>query len=368
LSKIEAKNVWKIYNGDVIAVEDLNFCCEDGEFMAILGPSGCGKSSTLRMIAGLEEITRGELLFDEKVVNDLSPNERNIALAFESYALYPPLTVYGNIAFPLQARGMKKGVVDKKVKQVAEWMDLTDLLDRKPANLSGGQQQRVSLARALVRDPNLFLLDEPISHMDQRVRSVLRARIKRIHEDLGATTIYVTHDQEEAIALADKVLVMNLGVVNQVGTIDELFNHPVNKFVAGFLGEPAMNFINGKIEKPQEVSISTKEGRSVLPLRKKVAESHVGSNVTVGIRPEKITVSQEKREQEGTSVPAKIEIIEPLGEKKILTVKLDGEELKAVVPWEVAKLDIKPEQNVWLNFKQEDINVFDYETENSLLD
>lgn len=363
MSRVDAKHMWKIYEGGVEAVKDANFYCEDGGFVAILGPSGCGKSSTLRMIAGLEEITRGELLFDGKLVNHLGPRERNIALAFETYALYAPLTIYENIAFPLKAGGLKKSEVDKKVKQIADMLNLTDVLRRKPAHLSGGQQQRVSLARALVRDPNVFLLDEPLSHMDQRVRVVLRARIRRIHDELGSTTIYVTHDQEEAISLADRIIVMNLGIIQQIGTVDELWNHPANKFVAGFLGEPAMNFLEGKIEKPQQVSIAGGEGEATFQLSGEVEEKYVGGEVTVGIRPQKVIVSPNKKGDK--LVPSLIEVIEPLGESKILTAKLDDVELKIVTSRE---MEARVGQIIWLEFKPEDIHIFDKETENALIE
>lgn len=362
MSRVDAKGIWKIYEGGVEAVKDATFHCENREFLAILGPSGCGKSSTLRMIAGLEEITRGELLFDGKLVNHLSPRERNIALAFETYALYAPLTIYENIAFPLKARALRKSQVDKKVKQIAEMLDLTDVLKRKPAHLSGGQQQRVSLARALIRDPKVFLLDEPLSHMDQRVRVVLRARIRRIHDELKGTTIYVTHNQEEAISLADKIIVMNLGLIQQMGIVDALWNHPVNKFVAGFLGEPAMSFLEGKIEKPQEVSIAGGEGRATFQLSGEVEERYVGCEVTVGIRPQKILVSPHKKEDK--LVPSLIEVIEPMGESKILTVRLDDAELKIVTSYEV---EAQVRQIIWLEFKPEDIYLFDKETDNALI-
>ena len=233
MSTVEARHVWKIYDGDVVAVKDANFLCENEEFVAVLGPSGCGKSSTLRMLAGLEDITKGEMLFDGKVVNALSPRDRNIALAFESYALYPPLTVYENIGFPLLAKGMDKKEIDRKVRGIAEDLELTEVLKRKPGKLSGGQQQRVSLARALVRDPSVLLLDEPLSHMDQRVRTVIRARIRRIHDELHTTTIYVTHDQEEAVALADKIIVMSMGLVQQIGTADDLVPYPCKPVCGG---------------------------------------------------------------------------------------------------------------------------------------
>ena len=362
MSRVDAKGIWKIYEGGIEAVKDVTFHCENGEFVAILGPSGCGKSSTLRMIAGLEEITKGELLFDGKLVNHLSPRERNIALAFETYALYAPLTIYQNIAFPLKARALKKSEVDRKVKQIAEMLDLTDVLRRKPAHLSGGQQQRVSLARALVRDPNVSLLDEPLSHMDQRVRVVLRARIRRIHDELEDTTIYVTHDQEEAISLADRIIVMNVGIIQQIGTGDDLWNHPVNKFVAGFLGEPAMNFLEGKIDKPKEVSVAGGKGRTTFQLSGEIDKRYVGSPVTLGIRPQKILISSQKREDK--LIPSLVEVIEPLGESKILTVKLDDTELKIATSIEV---EAEVGKTIWLEFRPEDIHVFDKETENALI-
>jgi len=362
MSRVDAKHIWKIYEGGVEAVKDISFHCENGGFIAILGPSGCGKSSTLRMIAGLEEITRGELLFDGKLVNHLSPRERNIALAFETYALYAPLTIYENIAFPLKASGMKRLQVDRKVKQIAEMLDLTDVLRRKPSRLSGGQQQRVSLARALVRDPNLFLLDEPLSHMDQRVRVILRARIRRIHDELGGTTIYVTHDQEEAISLADRIIVMNFGIIQQTGTVDDLWNHPANKFVAGFLGEPAMNFVEGRIDKPKEVSVASGKGRIILQFEGEVEEKYVGSQVTLGVRPERILVFPQKGEDK--LIPSLVEVIEPMGESKTLTVKLDDTELKIVTSTEV---EAEVAKTIWLKFRPEDIHLFDKETEDSLI-
>jgi multiple sugar transport system ATP-binding protein len=361
MSRVDAKHMWKIYEGGIEAVKDASFHCEDGEFLAILGPSGCGKSSTLRIMAGLEEITRGELLFDGKLVNHLSPRERNIALAFETYALYAPLTIYENIAFPLQAGGLRKSEVDKKVKQIADMLDLTDVLRRKPAHLSGGQQQRVSLGRALVRDPNVFLLDEPLSHMDQRVRVVLRARIRRIHDELKGTTIYVTHDQEEAISLADRIIVMNVGIIQQIGTVDELWNHPVNKFVAGFLGEPAMNFLEGRIEKPNVVSVAARKGRTTFRLSAEVEERYVGSPVILGIRPQKISFFPQKREDK--LVPSLVEVIEPLGESKVLTVKLDDSELKIATSVET---EAEVGKTIWLEFRPEDIHIFDKETEDTL--
>jgi multiple sugar transport system ATP-binding protein len=360
VSKVTFNHVSKTYEGNVRAVRDVSFSCEDGEFLAILGPSGSGKSSMLRMIAGLEEITRGEILFDEKVVNDLTPSERNLALAFESYALYPLMSVYDNIAFPLQARGLRRPEVDKKVRFIAEALDLMDILKKKPSSLSGGHQQRVSLARALVREPNVTLLDEPISHMDQRVRAEMRARIRRLHDELHLTTIYVTHDQAEAVSLCDRLVVMNFGELQQIGTVDEIWNQPANKFVATFVGEPQMNFINGKIETPQEVSIPAKEGKITLTCSRKVDQQYIGSEITIGFRPQQITISL--REHQEGAIAGSVELIEFQGENAILTVKLvdiESSELKAVIPGD------KPGQigdSVWLRFSPEIIHLFHQET------
>ena len=360
MSTVGINQVYKTYEGNVEAVKDVSFTCEDGEFLAILGPSGSGKSSMLRMIAGLEEITKGEILFDGNVVNDLTPSERNLALAFESYALYPFMSVYENIAFPLRAQGLGKGEVDKKVTFIAKELDLADILKKKPSSLSGGHQQRVSLARALVREPNVTLLDEPISHMDQRVRAEMRARIRRLHDELNLTTIYVTHDQAEALSLCDRLAVLNFGELQQIGTVDEIWNRPANRFVATFVGEPQMNFINGKIETPQEVSIPTKEGKITFPYSRKVDQRYVGSEITIGIRPQQITLSLSKK-QEG-AIGGAVELIEFQGENVILTVKLEDlhhTEVKVAVPGE--RLG-QAGGSVWLGFNPETIHLFDKET------
>lgn len=360
MSKVTFHHVSKTYEGNVQAVRDVSFTCEDREFLAILGPSGSGKSSMLRMVAGLEGITKGEISFDGKVVNNLTPSERNLALAFESYALYPLMSVYENIAFPLRARGLSKPEVDKKVRFIAEAVDLTDVLKKKPSSLSGGHQQRVSLGRALVREPNVTLLDEPISHMDQRVRAEMRARIRRLHDELHLTTIYVTHDQAEAVSLCDRLAVMNFGELQQIGTVDEIWNKPANRFVATFVGEPQMNFINGKIERPQEISIPAKEGKATFPCSGKVDRDYVGSEVTIGVRPQQITLSP-KEKQEG-AIAGAVELIEFQGESAILTVKLEdlsNTEVKVVIPGESVG---QVEEIVCLSFSPETIHLFDKET------
>ncbi len=349
MSRVDIKNVWKIYEGNVEAVQDLNFFIEDGEFLAVLGPSGCGKSTTLRMIAGLEDITEGEIRFDGKVVNNLSPSERNLALAFESYALYARLNVHENIAFPMRAKGMSRAEADKKVMWIADILNVTDILKKKPGSLSGGHKQRVNLCRALVRQPNITLLDEPISHMDVRVRANMRARIRRLHDELKLTTIYVTHDQEEAVSLADRVAVMNHAKLQQIGTVDEIWNHPANRFVATFVGEPEMNFIKGRIENKNQVSISMKDGKSILPFHGTVDEKSVGSEITVGVRPQQVRLYMDGND----GIPGVVDLTQFQGESVIVTVILDDldmSEVKAVVeadwlpaPGEKVRLEMAPE-------------------------
>ena len=353
MSTVEAKHVWKIYEGNVEAVRDANFFCDQEQFVAILGPSGCGKSSTLRMLAGLEDITKGEILFDGKVVNHLTSRERNIALAFESYALYSPLTIFDNIAFPLQARGMAKGAIKRKVHEIAEILELKDVLKRKPGKLSGGQQQRVSLARALVREPSVLLLDEPLSHMDQRVRTIIRARIRRIHDELSTSTIYVTHDQEEAVALADKIIVMNFGEIQQIGTADDLWHFPANRFVAGFIGEPPMNFLSGRLASDNSVVLLNGATPVTWQISDKIKSSDPDSDVYVGIRPDKIKISNQAID---SGIKAKVEVIEFLGDFLILTLSIDQSEIKVIISPDFA---VSEQDHVWVWGDPDDIHVFD---------
>jgi len=361
MSTVEVKNVWKIYEGDVVAVKDANFRCENEEFVAVLGPSGCGKSSTLRMLAGLEDITKGEMLFDDKVVNNLSPRGRNVALAFESYALYRPLSVFENIAFPLLARGTEKKEIKRKVQDIADALELTDVLKRKPGKLSGGQQQRVSLARALVRDPSVLLLDEPLSHMDQRVRTVIRARIRRIHDELSTTTIYVTHDQEEAVALADKIIVMDMGEILQIGTADDLYNYPVNQFVAGFIGEPSMNFLRGKVIDQNRVAVLDGDTSVSWAVNADISSSHIDTDVLVGVRPENFKTSTAAND---SGIKTKIGVVEFLGQEKILTLNFGDTQLKAVVP---VRLSASEGDFLWLNVAPEEVNIFEEKSGEALL-
>ena len=353
MSSVEFRNVWKIYDGDVVAVREANFRCEDGEFIAILGPSGCGKSSILRMIAGLEQVSRGDILFDDKIVNHMSSRERNIALAFESYALYSPLTIFDNIAFPLQARGLDKQEINKKVNEIAEFLELKDVLKRKPGKLSGGQKQRVSLARALVRDPSVLLLDEPLSHMDQRVRTIIRARIRRIHDELSTTTIYVTHDQEEAVALADKIIVMNFGEIQQIGSADDLWHYPTNQFVAGFIGDPPMNFLSGRIKSENSVALLNGADPVTWNIAENIPSSAIDADVQVGIRPDKIRIATQSTE---SGINASVEVIEFLGEFLILTLGIDHTEIKVIISPDFA---VREQDDVWVWGEPDDIHIFD---------
>ena len=293
MAQITITNVWKIYNEggkehQVFAVKDLNLECRDGEFISLLGPSGCGKTSSLRMIAGLETVSRGEIFIGDRLVNNLHPSERDIAMVFESYALYQHLNIYENIAFPLRVRNMPEAEIDRRVKRAVDILKIDDLLDRVPAHLSDGQKQRVSIGRAIVREPAAFLMDEPISHLDAILRSRMRREIKHLQGELGITTVYVTHDQLEATAMADRIAVMNLGELQQVGTPREIFENPANIFVADFVGEPPMNFFDMEVQRDGDRLLLTMEGLSIdtsgTPIERALNQANLNS-VKAGIRP-----------------------------------------------------------------------------------
>ena len=243
MANISLKNIYKVYPGNVTAVSDFNLEIDDREFIVLVGPSGCGKSTTLRMIAGLETISSGELRIGDRLVNDVAPKDRDIAMVFQSYALYPHMSVYKNMAFSLKLKKMEKDEIDKRVREAAKILDIEHLLDRKPKALSGGQRQRVALGRAMVRNPKVFLLDEPLSNLDAKLRTAMRSEISKLHQRLGTTFVYVTHDQTEAMTMGDRIVVMKDGFVHQVDTPQNLYDHPVNQFVAGFIGSPQMNFM-----------------------------------------------------------------------------------------------------------------------------
>jgi multiple sugar transport system ATP-binding protein len=357
MSQVELRSMWKIYpRGNVVGVKDLSFTVRNQEFLAILGPSGGGKSSTLRMLAGLEDITRGELAFDGMVVNHLGPAERNVALAFESYALYQRLSVYENIAFPLRARGMKRAAVDQKVRWIADLLDLEPLLDKYPASLAGGQQQRVSLGRAFVRQPNLTLLDEPISHMDQRLRAEIRARIRHLHEEMHNTTVYVTHDQAEAVSLCDRMVILHQAQLQQIGSVEEIWNHPANRFVASFVGEPAMNFLPARLHDGTSVALPQLSQGATLSFRGEL-DPGSAADVTLGFRPQEIEVL--RKPGAANTLPGAVRLLEFQGEITVLTLSMEGQAGHAVKVAVAASEPYAVGERVWLQVRPESVHLFD---------
>ena len=291
MASVTLKHICKVYGGKVEAVHDLNLEIKDGEFMCILGPSGCGKSTTMRMVAGLEQITSGDMYIGDQRVNDMSPNERDIAMSFENYALYPDMTIYQNIAFPLEIRKVPKDQIDEKVMNVAKLLNIQGMLDLVAKDLSGGVQQRVSVARALVRNPKVLILDEPISHLEEELKAKMREELRRLLHSLHITTLYVTHDQIEAMVMADRIAVMKKSLLQQVDTPDRIYSNPVNMFVAGFIGEPPMNFVTCKYNAGAKALVF--DG-IILPVEDETAEKLASKNVTdvvVGIRDTHIQVS-----------------------------------------------------------------------------
>lgn len=325
MEKLELKNVYKHYvQGTVEAVKDLSLSLRNGELLAILGPSGCGKSSTLRMIAGIEDITKGEIYLDGEIINWLSAKERNIALAFETYALYPHLSLFENIAFPLRIRGRKDQEVRKEVKKIADMLEITSVLGKLPSEVSGGHQQRTSLARALIRPASLYLLDEPLSHLDTQQRTEFRVQIKRIQKTQNLTMLFVTHDQLEALALADRIAVLNLGVLQQIGTPEEIYDYPENLFVADFVGEPPMNFIKATlIRKKNDYTAKLYNQELKIPENYKDSIEKFykgdGTEIMLGIRPIYIDISEPA---EGQTISGEVYVFEDIGESGILTVQI----------------------------------------------
>jgi multiple sugar transport system ATP-binding protein len=312
------KDVVKVYDNGVRVVDRFNMDIKDREFVVLVGPSGCGKSTTLRMIAGLEEITSGTIQIGDRVVNDVPPKDRDIAMVFQSYALYPHMTCYENMAFALKLRNTPKASIDEKVKKAAKVLMIEHLLERKPKALSGGQRQRVALGRAIVRDPKCFLFDEPLSNLDAKLRVEMRAEIKQLHMSLNATTVYVTHDQEEAMTLGDRVVVMHQGVVQQCAGALEIYHHPQNRYVAGFLGSPAMNFFTGQLLKADgELYFDEGTGKlKVAAWATQQLEPHVGKSVVMGVRPESIADRSHARFETGSAaLQMRVSLVQPLGDK-----------------------------------------------------
>ena len=316
MAEVLIDNIVKIYPGDVRAVDNISLHIQDKEFIVLVGPSGCGKSTTLRMVAGLEEITEGTIRIGERVVNDVPPKDRDIAMVFQNYALYPHMTVYKNMAFGLKLRKVPKDEIDKKVRHAADILGIEQLLERKPKALSGGQRQRVALGRAIVRDPACFLFDEPLSNLDAKLRVETRAELKRLHHRLQTTTIYVTHDQEEAMTLGDRVVVMSDGLIQQCDSPLNVYNHPVNRFVASFVGTPPMNFLGGQLV--GQGSDVTFEGAGIRikldPAQAELCQGRVGQEAVIGIRPEALTLKPtEEANNEDQTVQVTVGVVEPLG-------------------------------------------------------
>ena len=365
MASLSLKNVCKVYPNGFEAVKDFNLEIADQEFIIFVGPSGCGKSTTLRMIAGLEDISSGELKIGDRVVNDVEPKDRDIAMVFQNYALYPHMTVYDNMAFGLKLRKVPKDQIDKMVKEAAKVLDLTPLLDRKPKALSGGQRQRVAMGREIVRNPKVFLMDEPLSNLDAKLRVQMRIEIAKLHQRLGTTIIYVTHDQTEAMTLGTRIVVMKDGVIQQVDTPQNLYDNPQNLFVAGFMGSPQMNFLDAVVRVNGEVAYLEIGGKSI-PLppaksKKLIDGGYDGKTVTFGIRPEDVYDSEMFIEASPASVfESTIKVYELLGAEVYLYFDFDEFPMTARVD---SRTTSRPGDVVKFALDVEKIHVFDKETE-----
>ncbi len=361
MAEVDLKEVVKVY-GNVIAVDNVTFNVADGEFVALVGPSGCGKTTTLNLIAGLIDITDGDIRIGERLVNDLDPKDRDIAMVFQNYALYPNKSVYKNLAFPLKMRKYNTADIDKKVQEAAKVLDISHLLERRPRELSGGQQQRVALGRALVRDPKVFLMDEPLSNLDAKLRVQMRSELKRFHQDLNATVVYVTHDQLEAMTMADRMAVMSDGLLQQYDTPDRVFAEPVNTFVAGFVGSPAMNLLEVECAIQGEQARLTGPDWSVglSPDNTEKVRRAETRKIVLGARHSTMNLLQEARDG---AIPASIYTVEPTGDITYAHVNLGGVSTVVSVP---AGTRLHPDDKIWLEFDQDHIHLFDGETGQSL--
>jgi len=356
MAEVILENVSKVYEGGVRAVSDSNLHIEDGEFMVLVGPSGCGKSTLLRMIAGLEEITEGTVRIGERVVNELSPADRDIGMVFQSYALYPHMTVRRNMEFPLRMRKMPRAEIDARVEDAAEILGISEFLDRKPKALSGGQRQRVALGRAIVRKPKVFLFDEPLSNLDAKLRVKMRAEISLLHNKLKTTMIYVTHDQVEAMTMGTRIAVINKGVIQQVAAPLELYRKPVNVFVGGFIGSPAMNFLSA--EKRENKVLVTDTEIPLNDAQKTAIANSQSKTVFIGVRPEEIFVS------DTPIFSADVDVVEPMGNEVFLTFEWAGVEMTARV-----EPEINPYigENLGFSFQINKLHIFDGKTEQRLI-
>ncbi|MGJ9459307.1 ABC transporter ATP-binding protein [Oceanobacillus sp. CF4.6] len=361
MAELRLEHIQKSYDKNIVAVNDFNLHVKDKEFIVFVGPSGCGKSTTLRMIAGLEEITDGEFYIDDKLMNDVAPKDRDIAMVFQNYALYPHMNVYDNMAFGLKLRKFKKDEIEQRVNNAANILGLEAYLDRKPKALSGGQRQRVALGRAIVRDAKVFLMDEPLSNLDAKLRVQMRAEIQKLHQRLQTTTVYVTHDQTEAMTMATRLVVMKDGIIQQVGAPKDVYDNPDNVFVGGFIGSPSMNFFTGTLTDGYFVvgdsKLKVPEGK-LKTLRQK---NNIGKEVILGVRPEDIHDELIFIESTpDTKITASIEVAELMGAESILYSKLDSQDFVARVD---SRTDIKGGDTIELAIDMNKVHFFDSETE-----
>lgn len=364
MAELKLVNLTKAYDKGAVAVKDFNLHILDKEFIVFVGPSGCGKTTTLRMIAGLEDITDGVLEIDGKTMNEVAPKNRDIAMVFQNYALYPHKTVYENMAFSLQMRKVPKKEIQEKVNEAAKILGLEEYLKRKPKALSGGQRQRVALGRAIVRDAKIFLMDEPLSNLDAKLRVQMRAEIQKLHRRLGTTTIYVTHDQTEAMTMATRLVVMKDGVIQQVGTPKDVYDYPNNVFVGGFIGSPAMNFFKGKLVEEGfvlgDITIEVPESKRTLLQ----AKGYLGQEIILGIRPENIyTNFEDIAKHKGSTVTAQIEVAELMGAETYLYSNVNGTDFIARIDGDSS---VKPLDIIQLAFDMEKAHFFDAKSENRI--
>jgi len=359
MTSVAIKDVWKYY-GKTMAVKELNIEVRDNEFLCLLGPSGCGKSSTLRMLAGLEFISSGEIFFGDLKVNDIPPRDRDIAMVFENYALYPHKTVFENMANPLKLQGMNKADIKERVVWASQMLEIEELLQRKPVELSGGQKQRTAIGRAIVREPKVFLFDEPIAHLDAKLRSHMRGELKHLQRRLETTTIYVTHDQLEGMTMADRIAVMHEGVLQQLGTPGEIYNHPVNEFVAGFVGEPPMNFLDCRIERAGDAASLVYDNMKLALTREQsriLEAKFVKDEVRLGIRPDDLTI--EMGTDHGMEFSASIFVTEPLGGDMLIEAMLGKDRM--TIKRKISELG-QPGDPCGIAFNIEKLHVFDPES------
>jgi multiple sugar transport system ATP-binding protein len=364
MASVKLLNVSKTYDGKEFAVKDVSLEIYDKEFVVLVGPSGCGKTTLLRMVAGLEEITEGKIIIGEKVINDIPPKSRNIAMVFQNYALYPHMTVYNNMAFGLKLRKIPKNEIEKRVNEAADILGLKDLLNRKPKELSGGQKQRVAVGRAIVRNSEVFLFDEPLSNLDAKLRMQMRAEILKLHQKLKITTIYVTHDQTEAMTMGDRIVVLNNGKINQYGAPLDIYKNPVNKFVAGFIGSPPMNFILGKLNlKDGAKFISSDETVKISLPHFNLEESYDGKKIWMGIRPEHFRLASGSEKTLFEEFEITIDLLEPMGNESYIHFKLAGN--NCIIRLQLHD-NVKTGDKIKVYLIKEHLHLFDYTNEQKI--